>query len=112
MIDLPWPHKSLSPNARIHWAPKAKLTASYRSECGWRARAQGVYPTDADRVRMTITFCPPDARRRDMDNLVASTKALRDGLMDALGVDDSKFVVTYAIGDIVKGGAVRVEIEE
>ena len=112
MIDLPWPHKSLSPNARIHWAPKAKLTASYRSECGWRARAQGVYPTDADRVRMTITFCPPDARRRDMDNLVASTKALRDGLMDALGVDDSKFIVTYAIGDIEKGGLVRVEIQE
>ena len=112
VIDLPWPHKSLSPNARIHWAPKAKLTASYRSECGWRARAQGVYPTDADRVRMTITFCPPDARRRDVQNMIGSVKALVDGLQDALGLDDSRFVIAYVLGPIVKGGAVRVEIEE
>jgi len=110
MISLPWPHKDLSPNASIHWAPKAKLTASYRSECAWRARAQGVYPVDADRVKMRIVFCPPDARRRDMDNLISCTKALRDGLMDALGVDDSRFVVTYEMGEPIKGGAVQVEI--
>jgi crossover junction endodeoxyribonuclease RusA len=110
MIELPWPHKDLSPNGRVHWARKAKATASYRSECGWRARAQGVSPVDADRVKMTIRFCPPDMRRRDMDNLISATKALRDGLMDALGVDDSRFVVTYEMGEPIKGGAVMVQI--
>jgi len=110
VIELPWPHKDLSPNGRVHWARKAKATASYRSECGWRARAQGVSPIDADRVAMTIRFCPPDMRRRDMDNIIAATKALRDGLMDALGVDDSRFVVTYEMGEPIKGGAVMVQI--
>jgi crossover junction endodeoxyribonuclease RusA len=109
-IVLPWPPKELNPNARIHWAPKAKAVASYRSECGWRARAQGVYPVEADRVHMTIRFCPPDARRRDMDNLIGATKSARDALMDALMVDDSRFVVTYEMGDIVKGGAVEVDL--
>ena len=111
-IELPWPHKSLSPNARIHWAPKAKLTASYRSECGWRARAQGVYPVDADRVQMRIVFCPPDLRQRDKQNMISAVKALVDGLQDALGVDDSRFDIEYDIGPIVKGGAVQVEIND
>jgi hypothetical protein len=30
--------------------------------------------------------------------------------MDALMVDDSRFVVTYEMGDIVKGGAVEVDL--
>ena len=47
-----------------------------------------------------------------MDNLISATKALRDGLMDALGVDDSRFVVTYEMGEPVKGGAVQVEITD
>jgi crossover junction endodeoxyribonuclease RusA len=111
IIELPWPHKSLSPNARVHWAAKAKQTASYRSECGWRARAQGVYPVEASSVKMTMTFCPPDLRRRDIDNLVGSTKAARDGLMDAIGVDDSRFVVTYAMGEPVKGGMVLIKLQ-
>jgi len=112
VISLPWPPAMLSPNKRPHWAQRAKLTASYRSECGWRARAQGVYQTDAESVRMTMRFCPPDVRRRDMDNLISATKGLRDGLQDALGVDDSRFVVTYEMGEPVKGGAVQVEIAE
>jgi len=45
-----------------------------------------------------------------MDNIIAATKALRDGLMDALGVDDSRFVVTYEMGEPIKGGAVMVQI--
>lgn len=76
------------------------------------ARAQGVYPVDADRVHMTIHFHPPDKRRRDMDNLIAATKALRDGLMDALMVDDSRFVVTYEMGEMFAGGAVVVDLPD
>jgi crossover junction endodeoxyribonuclease RusA len=57
-----------------------------------------------------VTFQPPDKRRRDRDNLQASLKAHFDGIADALGVNDSLFVPTYAIGEPVKGGAVRVEI--
>jgi crossover junction endodeoxyribonuclease RusA len=86
--------------------------ASYRSECGWRARAQGVNLSDTIPVKMQITFCPPDARRRDRDNMIASCKALMDGLSDAIGIDDRHFIPTYQIGEIRKGGAVIVEIAD
>jgi crossover junction endodeoxyribonuclease RusA len=59
---------------------------------------------------MTITFHPPDARRRDRDNMIASCKALMDGLSDALGVDDAYFIPTYAVGNIVTGGAVVIDL--
>lgn len=43
-----------------------------------------------ERARMLVTFLVPNHQRRDLDNLVASTKPLTDGLVDA-GVlrDDS-----------------------
>ncbi len=112
MISLPWPPAMLSPNKRPHWAQRASLTKRYRSACYTVARYQGLKRANTESVKMTMRFCPPDRRRRDMDNLIASTKALRDGLMDALGVDDSRFVVTYEMGEPVKGGAVQVEIAE
>ena len=31
-ITLPWPDKRLSPNARLHWRPKAALTAKARAD--------------------------------------------------------------------------------
>ncbi len=112
MISLPWPPAMLSPNKRPHWAQRAKLTNHYRTACAILAIKGGAKKAHAESVKMTMRFCPPDRRRRDMDNLIASTKALRDGLMDALGVDDSRFVVTYEMGEPVKGGAVQVEIAE
>lgn len=37
----------------------------------------------------TLTFYLPDARNRDDDNLSAACKAYRDGIADALQMDDS-----------------------
>lgn len=37
----------------------------------------------------TLTFYLPDARNRDDDNLAAACKAYRDGIADALQMDDS-----------------------
>lgn len=37
----------------------------------------------------TLTFYLPDARSRDDDNLAAACKAYRDGIADALQIDDS-----------------------
>jgi crossover junction endodeoxyribonuclease RusA len=59
-----------------------------------------------------LHFVPPDRRRRDLDNLIASMKAGLDGLADALGVDDSRWKLSAeapAAGGEV-GGFVRVEV--
>lgn len=94
-ISLPFPPRELSPNARVHWARKAKVIAAYRQWCGWAARVGDtgfLLPslTLKPPVEATVTFVLPDKRRRDMDNLLASLKPMWDGLVDAglLG-DDS-----------------------
>lgn len=108
-ITLPWPDAVLSPNARPHWAAKARAVKAARQRAGWLVRVSIQQRAKAwPRVNVAITFCPPNTRRRDLDNLIASHKAASDGIADALGIDDSLFTCTYAIGAPVKGGAVHV----
>ncbi len=109
-LTLPWPPSGLSPNARLHWAAKAKLTKAYRADCYWTAKAGGVPVVEPLPLALTVTFCAPNARKRDRDNLIASCKALQDGLAQAMGCDDSIFVPTYRMGQPIKGGAVIVEV--
>ncbi|MNC70101.1 hypothetical protein D3C75_1208780 [compost metagenome] len=59
-----------------------------------------------------LEFVPPDRRRRDDDNLVAMFKAGRDGLADALGIDDNVFATQIRVSkETIKGGAVHVCIQ-
>lgn len=113
-VTLPWPDKVLSPNARVHWSRKAKAVKTARQDAAWlvlekimAARILG-WP----RAAVSMTFCPPDNRRRDRDNLIASMKAATDGIADAIGIDDSKFETSYRMGEPIKGGAVLVTISE
>jgi crossover junction endodeoxyribonuclease RusA len=66
---------------------------------------------DAGNIYLTITYCPPDKRKRDRDNAEASAKALRDGLADAWGVDDNCFVITSRWGEVMEKGATIVSYE-
>ena len=111
IIRLPWPKRELSPNARVHHFAKARAAKAYRTGCGWEAKAQGACHIKADRLPVTITFHPPDGRRRDPDNMIASFKSGADGIADVIGVDDSKWEPTYRVGDVVNRGCVMVEID-
>lgn len=111
-VRLPWPSPVLSPNHRGHWAPKAKAVRMARTYAAWLVKEQCSTKPGWDGASVSITFCPPNKRRRDRDNLIASLKAATDGIADALGIDDSRFETTYRMGDIVKGGAVIVTIKE
>ena len=89
-VTLPWPTKELSPNARIHWAKKAKAAKQYRCDCYLLTKAAGLkIDWDGD-VHAWIDFYPPDRRNRDDDNCISSFKAGRDGMADALGIDDRR----------------------
>lgn len=57
---------------------------------------------------IAVTFRPPDKRRRDKDNMIASFKSGQDGIADALGVDDSTLPVSHETGTPVRGGRVDV----
>jgi crossover junction endodeoxyribonuclease RusA len=108
---LPWPHPELSPNARVHWKQRA-FRARIQRQTAYllTLEAVGAKKPKWQGAGLAFTFNPPDKRRRDTDNCIASTKAARDGIADALGIDDSKFECSYRMGEPVKGGAVRIEI--
>lgn len=111
-INLPWPVKALSPNSRCHWAAKALAVKMARRDAHWLTlEALGKHKPKWRGVKLDVEFCPPSRRRYDLDNAIASMKAANDGIADALGIDDSKFVSTYRMGDPVKGGEVRVTME-
>lgn len=112
-IHLPWPRKALSPNARVHWRTKAPFVKAARAEAAWWAviAFAGQKPAWA-RVAVSVIFFPPDNRRRDLDNLIASLKPTMDGIAEAIGIDDAKFVPTYSIGDPVPMGRVSVSLSE
>jgi len=110
-LILPWPPAACSPNARVHWTRKSKAAKSYRAACHLLAKQAGIQAPEGDAL-LILEFVPPDRRRRDDDNLLAMFKAGRDGLADALGIDDNVFATQIRVSkETIKGGAVRVRIE-
>ncbi len=113
MIELPWPPKELSPNARTHWATRSRLARKYRTDCRLLALAAGIKAPETEKIMLLLEFVPNDKRRRDDDNLVAAFKAGRDGLADALDIDDNRFITQFCMSnEIVRGGIVRVTLQE
>ena len=63
------------------------------------------------RLHLWITFYPPTKRLPDDDNMLSRFKPWRDGIADAMGIDDKRFVSHPFVSDEVrKGGAVRVRL--
>lgn len=112
-LILPWPSKDLSPNQRVHWARKAAATQTARFSAYMLAVGAGwqhvVLPPG--RLHLCLDFYPPTKRLPDDDNMLSRCKAYRDGLADALGIDDKRFQSHPAVKDEVrKGGQVVVRI--
>ena len=109
-INLPWPFKELSPNARVHWSKRSKAAKAYRNTCFLQVRAMQIrkslevgkyldlYPGQ-ERLHLWIDFYPPDRRHRDDDNLIAAFKSGRDGIADALDINDKRFICHPCIQD-------------
>lgn len=115
-FEVPWPSKTLSPNARVHWSKRSKAAKAYRADCFMvcfqalrLGKVKAKVPDGA--LRLDLEFCPPDARRRDDDNCLAAFKSGRDGIAEALGVDDSRFVTQLRMGAVAKGGKVVVTLQ-
>lgn len=109
---LDWMPKALSPNARGHWAKKAKAAKAYRYDCFILATQQKLRVDWDGPITVCLTFHPPDKRKRDLDNLIAACKSLLDGVADALGVNDSRFRLSCWIGEPVDGGSVFVGVRQ
>jgi hypothetical protein len=62
------------------------------------------------RFQFLITAYPPDRRERDDDNVKASLKGHRDGIAQALGIDDSRFDERFQWGEPCKPAKIIVTI--
>ena len=110
-VTLPWPPAALKPNARGHWAIKARAAKSHKAACQILCMSQGIRALHWPAMSVTLEFRPPSARRYDADNALAACKALIDGVSAATGVDDSLWHLTLKRGAPVKDGAVLVTLE-
>jgi crossover junction endodeoxyribonuclease RusA len=115
-LVLPFPPKELNPNKKLHWAQKAKYAKAYREACYVLTKqhmAAGNWldlPSEGD-LHFWLDFYPPDKRHRDDDNLIRAFKSGRDGVADALGVNDRRFRIHPYLQTTI-GGMVKVEITE
>jgi hypothetical protein len=112
LIELGWPAKALSPNARSrsHW-PRTRALASAKKEgfgAGLAALRGVKFQHGGERLPFVITAYPPDRHERDDDNLEASLKGHRDGIAKALGIDDKYFDQRLQWGEPVKHGKIVV----
>lgn len=110
MIEFEPPAKLISMNDRLHWAAKARLTASWRQAAFYAARdAQlGSLPPSTVTVGLPVR----DSRRRDPHNYFATVKPIVDGLVDAgLWPDDNSEWVTVTEPVLMKGWFVLVNIK-
>lgn len=117
-ITLPPGLPLLSLNGRDHWAKRNRITQDIK-DAAWamamRAAVAGKVPA-FQRAEITVTYQPPDKRRRDPDNLAPTGKAAIDGLVLAgiLPDDNSKHVaaVRYEIGPVHPRGRIVIRIRE
>ena len=112
-------------NEREHWAVRAKRVKAERTEarlsvlsalgtmnalrkaCGWA--------TGESRLPAVVTLTRIAPRPLDDDNAIAGMKAARDGVADALGIDDADPRVTWRYAQAKgtpKEYALTIQIEE
>jgi len=84
-VKITLPLKTVSEaNRREHWALKAKRVkmqrdmASLMVRMAWKGMS----------LPLTITLTRVSSRQLDSDNLASAMKAVRDGIADAIGVND------------------------
>jgi hypothetical protein len=93
----PWPDRRLSPNGnKSGWRKKHSATKAARTDAYHiTMREHKKLARMNDKPELWIEFYPPDNRRRDVQNTIASCKAMIDGIADALRHDDSELTIYW-----------------
>lgn len=109
MFTLPWPPSILSGHNTGYWFGKVDGVRKFRR---WAKLAtlevKPDVPASGD-IRIAVRFVPPN-RRGDRTNFANRCKPVFDGIADALGVNDSRFVPIYSYADPEKPGRLEIEV--
>jgi len=117
VIVLPFPPAILAAHAGFKGGyAKARVTKDWRSEVAKAAAAAPVppiaegkaYTTEGD-IPLTVRFYPP-SKLGDRCNFPNRCKPIFDGLADAWGVNDARFVPHFEFHAPEAPGRVEVEI--
>lgn len=109
VITLPWPPASLSGHNTGHWRSKSGPTAKHREWARLATLAAGVTAPATGDILVGVRFLPPD-RRGDRTNFANRMKPYFDGIADALGVNDSRFLPTYVFAEPSKPGRIDITV--
>jgi hypothetical protein len=112
-VELPFPPASLAGHNTGHWRNRDREVATYRAEAMHLTRAaareQRWKAPEAGDIALAIHFVPPNDRG-DRVNYPIRIKAQIDGIAEALGVNDKRFLPSYTFAGPEKPGRVVVEI--
>jgi hypothetical protein len=119
VIEFVIPVQTISEsNARGHHMAKARRVKEHRTAARHIAAnaIADMWPTEMKRPnnvrRAIVTLMRVGKKNLDSDNLLAALKAVRDGVADALGIDDGSDRVQWHYGQAIsKTCGVRVTIE-
>lgn len=112
MIILPFPPSALSghANGNSHWG-KSNVTKEWRelSVAATNDSKVAIYADDGKSdIGVHVSFYPPD-RRSDRANFCNRMKPIFDGIAQALGVTDKRFVPDFNFCPVSKSSP-RVEV--
>lgn len=106
-LELPFPPAVLSGHNTGHWRVKSTVVAKHRQDAFYATKAaRPTVPSEGD-IRLHIRFVPPD-RRGDRVNFPNRMKPYFDGIADALGVNDARFLPSYEFCEPEAPGRVEV----
>lgn len=113
LITLPFPPADLSGHNTGHYRTKSKLIATYRAEAFHLTRSamrafNYQVPEEGD-IAISFRFYPPDDRG-DRVNFPNRLKAQIDGIAEALGVNDKRFLPSYSFAKKGTPGLVEVAL--
>lgn len=94
MIDITIPVRVISEaNCRQHWAIKSSRAKRQRHEAATAIKICTEYRSL--KLPLAISFIRYGKRKLDCDNLQGAFKAVRDGVADALNINDGSNLITW-----------------
>tara|TARA_R110000868_G_scaffold129587_4_gene338603 strand:- start:382 stop:768 length:387 start_codon:yes stop_codon:yes gene_type:complete len=96
IIKLPFPAPELFPNRKNgkSWGATSAIKEAQKM-LAYCLTKKAMQVTESEwpdgSIPLSLVYLTPDKRKRDLDNMLAASKALLDGMAQALGVDDSRF---------------------
>lgn len=110
VITLPFPPSSLSGHAKGHWRAKSGPTAKHREWARLATKAAAPATPESGDILIKVRFVPPD-RRGDRTNYPNRCKPYFDGIAEALGVNDRRFLPSFTFAEPEKPGRVEITVE-